>query len=136
MMQPNTYSWDLMRCRMICNFHKEPYVTPRLPVTAVPHYAFTYTPLRDSFSPIFTDFRLVAMPPRKGVPHVNPIAVDSRGRIFSYIGWSITDQQTSFVPTLVEAADNFQMSLIHGLREEIRLVMQSNAALRQQCSRR
>ncbi len=93
---------------------------------SVPNYAFTYTPLRDSSSPIFTDFRLIAMPPRKGVPHVDPIAVDSRGRIFSYIGWSITDQETSFVATLVEIADNFQMSHILGLREEIRLFMQSN----------
>ncbi len=93
---------------------------------SVPNYTFTYTPLRDPSSPSFTDFRLVAMPLRKGDPRVDPIAVDGRGRIFSYIGWSVTDQQPSLVPTLVETPDDFQRSQILGLREEIRLFMRTN----------
>ena len=93
---------------------------------SVPNYTFTYTPLKDSSSPNFTDFRLVAMPLRKGVPRVDPIAVDSRGRIFSYMGWSITDQQPSVVPTLVESQDDLQMSGILYLRDVIRLFMRTN----------
>jgi hypothetical protein len=93
---------------------------------SVPNYRFTYTPLRDSSSSTFTDFRLVAMPLRKGLPHVDPIAVDNRGRIFSYIGWSVTDQQPSFVPRLMESPDDFQISQILGLRQEVRLFMQTN----------
>jgi hypothetical protein len=94
---------------------------------SVPNYTFTYTPLRTSPSASFSDFRLVAMPLKKGVPHVDPIAVDGRGRIFSYAGWSVTDQQPSFVPRLVETADDFQSSRILSLREEIRLFMRTNA---------
>lgn len=93
---------------------------------SVPGYTFTYTPLRDSSSPGFTDFRLVAMPLKKGVPRVDPFAVDARGRIFSYIGWSMTDQGPSFVPTLAETPDDFQRSQILGFREEIRLFMGTN----------
>ncbi len=63
---------------------------------------------------------------RKGVPRVDPIAVDSRGRIFSYMGWSITDQQPSVVPTLVESQDDLQMSGILYLRDVIRLFMRTN----------
>lgn len=93
---------------------------------SVPNYAFTYTPLKDPSSPSFTDFRLVAMPLRKGVFREDPIAVDRRGGIFSYIGWSVTDQQPSLVPTLVETPDDFQISRILSFREEIRLFMRTN----------
>ena len=93
---------------------------------SVPNYTFTYTPLKDSSSPNFTDFRLVAMPLRKGVPRVDPIAVDGRGRIFSYMGWSVTEQQPSVVPTPVESQDDLQMSGIFYLRDVIRLFMRTN----------
>jgi hypothetical protein len=93
---------------------------------SVPNYTFTYTPKQSSSGSGFTDFRLLAMPLKKGLPHLDPIGVDGRGRIFSYIGWSVTDQQPFFVPRLVETADDFQISHILSLREEIRLFMQAN----------
>lgn len=103
---------------------------------AVPSYTFTYTPLGDSSNPVFTDFRLLAMPLRKGVPRVDPIAVDSWGRIFSYIGWSMTDQGPSFVPTLVEAPDDFQTSHILISVRKFDYSCKQTVAPRQQCSRR
>lgn len=93
---------------------------------SVPSYTFTYTPRQDASNSIVTDFLLVAMPQKKSAPRVDPMAVDSRGRIFSCIGWSVTDQNPEFVPRLVETPDDFQRSQVLGLREEIRLFMQSN----------
>ena len=93
---------------------------------SVPGYTFTYSPMQQASSSGFCDFLLAAMPLKKGVPHVDPMAVDSRGRIFSYICWSVTDQQPKFVPALTEIPNDFQNTGILSLREDIRLFMQAN----------
>ena len=67
------------------------------------------------------------MPLKKGAPRVDPMAVDSRGRILSYIGWSVTDRQPEFVSALTETPNDFEVSGILSLREEIRLFMKTNA---------
>jgi len=95
-------------------------------IAAVPGYTFSYTPQPNASDSIVTDFVLVAMPQKKGSPRVDPMAVDSRGRIFSYIGWSVTDRTPEFVPLLVETRDDFELSQLLDLREEIRLFMQTN----------
>lgn len=89
-------------------------------------YAFTYTPQQDPSSASFTDFRLVAMPLKKGLPRVDPMAVDSRGRIFVYFGWSDTRPEAGFVPGLVETPNDLFASQILSLRSEIRSFMQKN----------
>ena len=93
---------------------------------SLPGYTITYSPRQESSSSGFNDFLLVAMPLKKGAPRVDPMAVDRRGRIFSYIGWSVTDQQPKFVPALTEIPNDFQISGVLSLREEIRLFMKTN----------
>jgi hypothetical protein len=96
---------------------------------SVPGYTFTYSPVQESSGPGFNDFLLVAMPLTKAAPRVDPMAVDSRGRIFSYIGWSVTDQQPGFVPALTEIPNDFHISGLLSLREEIRLFMKTTAGI-------
>jgi hypothetical protein len=95
--------------------------------SSVPNYRFTYTAVRDSSASTFNDFRLVAMPLRKGLPHVDPIAVDGRGRIFSYIGWSLPDRrEPGFPPPLVQTPDDLRLSHLLSLRTAIRSFVQDN----------
>ncbi|HKN61263.1 MAG TPA: hypothetical protein VJW93_08805 [Candidatus Acidoferrales bacterium] len=89
-------------------------------------YAFTYTPQQDPSGAIFTDFRLLAMPLKKGLPRVDPMAVDSRGRIFVYFGWSNMHPEPGFAPGLVETPDDLFSSQTLSLRSEIRSFMQKN----------
>jgi hypothetical protein len=93
---------------------------------AVADYALTYTPQQDPSSASFNDFRLLAMPLKKGLPRVDPMAVDSRGRIFTYIGWSVTDRQPDFTPQLVETPDDLFASKVLLLRGAVRFFMQKN----------
>jgi len=93
---------------------------------AVSDYTLTYTPQQNSSGSSFTDFRLLAMPLKKGLPRVDPMAVDSRGRIFAYTGWSVTDRQPDFTPQLVETPDDLFTSKVLILRGGIRFFMQKN----------
>jgi hypothetical protein len=93
---------------------------------SVPGYTFTYTPQHNSSSGSYTDFRLVAMPLKKGSPHVDPMAVDRRGRIFAYTGWAVTDRQPDFTPQLVASPDDLNASQLLSLRSEIRSFVQNN----------
>lgn len=89
-------------------------------------YAFTYTPQQGASSDSFSDFRLLAMPLKKGLPRVDPMAVDSRGRIFVYFGWSNTHPEAGFAPGLVETPNDLFASQILSLRSEIRSFMQKD----------
>jgi len=93
----------------------------------VADYALSYTPQQDpSNASSFSDFRLLAIPLKKGLPHVDPMVVDSRGRIFTYIGWSVTDRQPDFTPQLVETPDDLFASKVLLLRGAVRFFMQKN----------
>jgi hypothetical protein len=92
-------------------------------------YAFTYTPQSAPAGASFTDFRLLAMPLKKGLPRVDPMAVDSRGRIFVYFGWSDTHPEPGFAPGLVETPNDLFTSQALSLRSEIRSFMQKNGGL-------
>lgn len=92
---------------------------------AIPNYTFTYTPQQDSSGARFTDFRLLAMPLKKGLLRVDPMLADRRGRIFTYVGWSVTDKNRDFSPPLAETND-LDTSKLFSLRAQIRAFMQNN----------
>jgi hypothetical protein len=86
---------------------------------AVSDYTLTYTPRQDAATGSFTDFLLVAMPLHKGRMRVDPIAVDSRGRIFAYVGWWVTNPEPLFVPSLTETPNDIWTSQVRTLFTEI-----------------
>src|SRR5580658_3775634 len=77
---------------------------------AVSDYTLTYTPQQDAATGSVTDFLLVAMPLHKGRMRVDPIAVDSRGRIFAYVGWWVTNPEPGFAPSLTATPDDLWAS--------------------------
>ena len=93
---------------------------------AVSDYTLTYTPQQDSATTRFTDFRLLAMPLHKGRMRVDPIAVDSRGRIFVYAGWWVTNPEPLFAPSLTATPDDLWASQVRSLRSEIDYFMKNN----------
>ena len=93
---------------------------------AVPGYTLTYTPQEDPATDSFTDFRLVAMPLHKGRMRVDPIAVDSRGRIFVYVGWWVTNPEPGFTPPLTETPDDMWTSQVRTLFTEIPFFTKNN----------
>ena len=89
-------------------------------------YTLTYTPQQDPANGRFTDFLLVAMPLHKGRMRVDPIAVDSRGRIFAYVGWWVTNPEPGFAPSLTETPDDMWTSQVRTLRSEIPFFTKNN----------
>ncbi len=92
---------------------------------AITGYTFTYTPQKNSTG-AYDDFRLIAMPLQKGTPHLDPLAVDRRGRIFAYVGWAVTDRQPDFIPRLMAIPDDLGDSQILSLRFGVRNFAQKN----------
>jgi hypothetical protein len=90
-------------------------------------YTFTYTPEADPSAGAFNDFRLLAMPvpAKKGLPYLDPILVDSRGRIFVYVGWSVGPNKDSY-PAIIETPDDFRASQIFGLRYDLKTFLEKN----------
>ena len=72
-----------------------------------------------------TDFRLLAMPGRKGLDYVNPMLSDSRGRIFVYERWFATEQGEHLEPLLTEQPDDWGASRVFALRSDIRFAMKN-----------
>ncbi len=93
---------------------------------AVLDYTLTYTPQQDPDTGSFTDFRLLAMPLHKGGMRVDPIAVDSRGRIFAYAGWWVTTPETGFAPSLTATPDDLWTSQVRTLRSEVDYFTKNN----------
>jgi hypothetical protein len=88
-------------------------------------YTITYTPEPDPASGKITDFRVLAMPGRKGLDYVNPMLSDSRGRIFVYERWSATEQGEHLEPLLTEQPDDWGASRVFALRSDIRFAMKN-----------
>ena len=91
---------------------------------AIPYYTLTYTPHRDSAGGI-VDFRLLAIPVRKGLDRVNPILCDKRGTIFVYERWFAVDQGEKLVPLIAEEPNDFLASNVFTLRLEINSYMKN-----------
>jgi hypothetical protein len=93
---------------------------------AVSGYTLTYSPQQDPATGRFTDFLLVAMPLHKGRMRVDPIAVDSRGRIFVYVGWCVTNPEPLFAPSLTATPDDLWASGVRTLRSEVDYFTKNN----------
>jgi hypothetical protein len=93
---------------------------------AVSDYILTYTPQQDAATGRYTDFLLVAMPLHKGRIRVDPIAVDSRGRIFAYVGWWVTNPEPLFAPSLTPTPDDLWTSQVRSLFSEIPFFTKNN----------
>lgn len=91
-----------------------------------PDYTITYTPEPDPASGKITDFRLLAMPGRKGLDYVNPMLSDSRGRIFVYERWFATEQGEHLEPMLTEQPDDWLTSRVLALGSSVRFAMKNN----------
>ncbi len=94
---------------------------------ALSDYVITYTPEPDSASGKITDFRLLAMPGRKGLDYVNPMLSDSRGRIFVYERWFATEQGEHLQPLLTEQPDDWGASRVVALGSSVRFAMKNKA---------
>jgi hypothetical protein len=92
---------------------------------ALSDYTITYTPEPDAASGKITDFRLLAMPGRKGLDYVNPMLSDSRGRIFVYERWSATERGEHLEPMLTEQPDDWGASRVLALGSDIRFAMKN-----------
>jgi hypothetical protein len=93
---------------------------------AVSDYTLTYTPQKDYASGRSADFLLMALPLHKGRMRVDPIAVDSRGRIFAYVGWWVPTPEPGFVPSLTETPDDMWTSQVRTLFSEISFFTKNN----------
>ena len=89
-------------------------------------YTITYTPEPDASDKI-TDFRLLAMPGKKGLDYVNPMLSDSRGRIWVYERWFAIEQGEHLTPQLNEQPDDWTASHILALSSSIRFEMKNKA---------
>lgn len=92
---------------------------------ALSDYTITYTPEPDPASGKITDFRLLAMPGRKGLDYVNPMLSDSRGRIFVYERWFATEQGEHLEPMLTEQPDDWSASRLLALGSSVRFAMKN-----------
>jgi hypothetical protein len=92
---------------------------------ALSDYTITYTPEPDPASGKITDFRLLAMPGRKGLDYVNPMLSDSRGRIFVYERWFATEQGEHLDPMLTEQPDDWVASRVLALDSSVRFAMKN-----------
>lgn len=90
-------------------------------------YTITYTPEPDAATDKITDFRLLAMPDKKGLDYVNPMLSDSRGRIWVYESWWATEQGEHLTPQLAEQPDDWTASHILSLSSTIRYEMKEKA---------
>jgi hypothetical protein len=57
---------------------------------------------------------------------VDPIAVDSRGRIFAYVGCCVTTPEPGFAPSLTATPDDLCTSQASTLRSEVDYFMKNN----------
>jgi hypothetical protein len=92
---------------------------------ALSDYTISYTPEPDPASGKITDFRLLAMPGRKGLDYVNPMLSDSRGRIFVYERWFATEQGEHLEPMLTEQPDDWVASRVLALGSSVRFAMKN-----------
>lgn len=90
-------------------------------------YTITYTPEPDVATGKIKDFRLLAMPDKKGLDYVNPILSDSRGRVWVYNLWWGTEQGEHLAPELAEQPDDWTASHILSLSSTIRYEMKEKA---------
>jgi hypothetical protein len=91
---------------------------------ALSEYVITYTSEPNPASGKITDFRLLAMPSRKGLDYVNPMLSDSRGRIFVYERWSAIGLE-HLEPMLTEQPDDWAASRVLALGSSVRFAMKN-----------
>ena len=78
---------------------------------AVPEFTLNYEPQKDAATGRVTDFRLTAMPDRKGIRGREPLLIDSRGIVFVDYPWEM-ENVTAKVMVMPSDLSNSQMDLL------------------------